>query len=74
MCGTATAYQLATSASPITPRNFAAARAIGGAPAPHSAGSSESITLPAGTDRYVAVRAVDAQGNIGLPAVVETGH
>jgi hypothetical protein len=73
LCGTADHYQLATSDSPITPENFASAQPIANPPAPQAAGTPESITLPAGTQRYVAVRAVDGQGNIGLPASVDTG-
>jgi hypothetical protein len=72
LCGRADHYQLATSASPITPENFASAQPIANPPAPQIAGTPESITLPAGTQRYVAVRAVDGQGNIGLPASVDT--
>ena len=73
LCGTAHAYQVVTSDSPITPQNFGAATALGGAPAPANAGARQSFTLPAGTRRYVAIRAVDAAGNLGLPAVVTRG-
>jgi hypothetical protein len=44
---------------------------VSGAPAPAAAGSGQSLTLPAGVQRYVAIRAVDEQGNIGLPAMTE---
>jgi len=74
MCGTATGYQIATSNSPITPESFAAARRLGSAPRPSAAGSQQSFTLPTGTQRYVAIRAVDASGNVGLPAVINTGN
>jgi hypothetical protein len=40
-----------------------------GAHAPAAAGTSQSFPLPASTQRYVAIRAVDAAGNIGLDAV-----
>jgi hypothetical protein len=73
LCGTADHYQLATSASPITPESFASAQPIANPPAPQIADTPQSITLPAGTQRYVAVRAIDAQGNIGLPASLDTG-
>jgi Subtilase family len=69
MCGTAAAYEIVTSASPITPQNFAAATPLSGAPVPAAAGTEQSYALPATAKRYVAVRAVDAAGNIGLPAV-----
>jgi hypothetical protein len=44
-----------------------AATTLAGAPAPAAA---QSYTLPAGAQRFVAVRAIDDQGNVGLPAVV----
>jgi hypothetical protein len=69
MCGTATSYQIVTSAKPITAEDFAAATPLSGAPAPAAAGTAQTYTLPAGTPRYVAIRAIDDQGNIGLPAV-----
>jgi hypothetical protein len=71
MCGTASSYQVVTSATPITAENFAAATPIAGAPAPAAAGTTQSFKLPATTKAYVAIRAVDEQGNIGLPAVAE---
>jgi hypothetical protein len=69
MCGTAASYEIVTSASPITPQSFAAAKRLAGAPAPAPAGTTQSYALPVGTQRYIAIRAVDQQGNIGLPAV-----
>jgi Subtilase family len=71
MCGTATSYQVVTSATPITAENFAAATPVSGAPAPAAAGTAQSFKLPAGTKAYVAIRAIDEQGNIGLPAIAE---
>jgi hypothetical protein len=71
LCGTAAGYEVVTSESPITPSSFAAATALSGAPAPATAGTSQSYTLPANVERYVAVRAVDEQGNVGLPALAE---
>jgi hypothetical protein len=73
LCGTASSYQAATSDSPITPQNFVAAQAISGLPAPQPAGTQETVTLPAGIGRYVAIRASDGAGNIGLPLVIDTG-
>jgi hypothetical protein len=71
MCGTATSYQVVTSATPITAENFASATPISGAPAPAVAGTAQSLKLPSNTQAYVAIRAIDEQGNIGLPAVAE---
>src|SRR5439155_24794317 len=69
MCGTAAAYEIVTSASPITPQNFAGATPLSGAPTPAAAGTTQSYALPSSAKRYVAIRALDATGNIGLPAV-----
>ena len=71
MCGTAASYQIVTSSKPITAENFAHAKTLGGAPAPAAAGTRQSYTLPASTERYVAIRAIGEQENIGLPAAVE---
>ena len=70
MCGTATRYQLVTSANPITPHSFSSAQPLGGAPAPAAPGTQQHFTLPVGAQRYVAIRAVSATGNVGLPAVI----
>jgi hypothetical protein len=71
-CGTATAYEIVTSASPIGPAEFGSATPLAGAPAPSQAGSDESFALPS-HQRYVAVRAVDEAGNVGFPAQLDTG-
>ena len=71
LCGTARSYQVVTSSVPITPQSFAAATPLAGAPVPATAGSRQTFTLPAGTKAYVAIRAVDEAGNVGLPAVVK---
>ncbi len=69
MCGTAARYDLVTSNKPITPESFSAAKPLTGAPAPAAAGARQSITLPRDAERYVAIRAVNAAGNVSLPAV-----
>jgi hypothetical protein len=69
MCGTAASYEIVTSASPITPQNFAGATPLAGAPTPAAAGTTQTYQLPSARQRYVAIRAVDAAGNVGLPAV-----
>ena len=71
-CGTADRYEIATSANPITPQNFAAATALSGEPTPQAAGATETYTLPA-HQRYVGIRAVDEAGNVGWTANVDTG-
>jgi len=72
MCGTAASYQIVTSSKPITPENFARAKPLGGAPPPAPAGTRQSYTLPAARERYVAIRAIGEQQNIGLPAATES--
>jgi hypothetical protein len=69
MCGTAASYEIVTSANPITPQNFAAATPLSGAPTPAAAGTTQTYALPSAVQRHLAIRAVDEQGNIGLPAV-----
>ncbi len=65
-CGTAASYQLFTSTSPITQGNVAQSRRIAVTMVPHLAGTRETITIPAAQDRgHLAIRAVDAAGNIG---------
>ncbi|HKG36596.1 MAG TPA: hypothetical protein VKA89_09185, partial [Solirubrobacterales bacterium] len=73
LCGTPAAYQLATSPRPIDESNFAGARRLGGAPEPAAAGSRVSFEIPAGADRYVAIRARDEQGNVGRVVLVDRG-
>jgi len=71
MCGTADAYEIVTSADPIDESSFGDAAPLPGAPAPGAAGSAESYEVPAGAERYVAVRAVDEQGNVGRAASLD---
>jgi hypothetical protein len=70
LCGRAAHYQVVTSSAPITPQNFDGAMSLTGAPIPGRAGSRQSFTLPASVEHYVAIRAQDSAGNVGLPAVV----
>jgi hypothetical protein len=69
MCGAASSYEVVTSASRITAQNFAGATPLSGAPTPGPAGTNQTYTLPTGARRFVAIRAIDAQGNVGLPAI-----
>ena len=73
-CGRATSYQIRTSARPISPSSFASARrlVLTRVLKPAAAGAVQRFTLPKRTERYVAIRAVDEQGNLGLPAVMDT--
>jgi hypothetical protein len=75
LCGRAARYEVRTSSAPIDGDGFddATAVAIPG-DQPLDAGESESIQLPAAAlDRYVAVRAVDEQDNVGRLALVDRG-
>jgi len=70
-CGTATAYEVVTSDSPIGPEDFDAATPLAGAPSPGPAGSAESFAAPSHS-RYISVRAVDEAGNVGPPVQVDS--
>src|SRR5207248_1505744 len=76
MCGTATKFEIRTSNSPVDESNFGSATDLTSsqlpAPEPGAAGTSENFHLPAATQRYVAVRAVDDQGNVGRVASIDT--
>jgi hypothetical protein len=71
LCGTADHYEVVQSNSAVTGANFADATPVPGAPAPVAPGVSQSMDLPAAHDKFVAIRAVDEQGNVGPPASVE---
>ncbi|MFL5331811.1 MAG: hypothetical protein ACJ8H8_01225, partial [Geminicoccaceae bacterium] len=73
LCGTATSYQLATSKRPIDESNFKAATLLAGAPAPAAPGTKQSFAVPRGAKRYLAIRAVDDQGNVGRVASIDLG-
>jgi hypothetical protein len=73
LCGTADHYQVVTSANPITASSFGKAPKLSGAPHPAAAGATQTYTIPAAAKRYVAIRAVDDQGNVGRPAVIDLG-
>ena len=51
--------------------NFDSATPLSGAPAPAAAGTQQSYSIPPSAQHYVAIRAIDEQGNIGLPASAE---
>jgi hypothetical protein len=74
LCGTADRYELVTSNDPIEGGDFDDAEALPGAPQPEPAGTEQSFELPAGTQAFLALRAVDEQGNPGRPVVFRTGY
>jgi hypothetical protein len=73
MCGKPQKYEIVTAKSKITPANFAKATPLQDAPEPAAAGTRQSYSLPSTAKRYVAIRAVGEQGNVGLPVVLRTG-
>ncbi|MBJ7610114.1 MAG: hypothetical protein JF887_11890 [Candidatus Dormibacteraeota bacterium] len=65
-CGTAAAYQLFTSSSPIVQDNIGQATRIDVTQPPGAAGTKQSLTIAASQNQgYLAIRAVDKAGNIG---------
>jgi hypothetical protein len=71
LCGTADHYEVVQSNSPITGANFSSGDPVSGAPAPAAPGTPQSMSLPPVHDRFIGIRAVDEQGNVGPPATVE---
>src|SRR4029079_16155475 len=67
-------YEVVTSNEPIDGDNFEQAEPLAGAPQPEAAGSEQSYDLPPGARAFVAIRAVDDQGNVGRPVIVTTGY
>ena len=70
LCGRARRYEVVTSAKPISARSFAAAQPLSTSVRPGDPGAEDVLALTGRIRRYVAVRAVDEQGNVGLPTVV----
>ena len=63
-----------TSPHPIKVASFGSADRVAVTETPQEAGSVETLSLDSSLSRYVAVRAVDEQGNPGRPAVVDRGE
>jgi hypothetical protein len=71
MVGRAVAYQIRTSARPITPGNFGSVPAVKGAPKPAPAGRTQKFTVSVPKRaRFLAVRAYDRAGNLGDEVMV----
>jgi hypothetical protein len=73
LCGTAKRYQVVTSSRRVHPADFGGGQRLAGAPAPEEPGSSQEYSIPGRAQRFVAIRAVDEQGNVGRPLVVDLG-
>jgi hypothetical protein len=72
MCGQVTKYQVATSSAPITGADFDGVVGVDGDKTADP-GADQSVALPAVLKRFVAVRAIDDQGNVGRPVVLDRG-
>jgi hypothetical protein len=70
LCGTVDHYEVVTSDAPISGGDFGGAVSLK-PPAPAAAGQSQTLNLAFALRRYVAVRAIDDQGNAGRAAVVD---
>jgi hypothetical protein len=73
LCGTAAKYELVTSSNPITNANFNAATLLTGTPAPAGSGTQQTFEIPDGALRYLAIRAVDEQNNVGPSSPLDRG-
>jgi hypothetical protein len=73
MCGQVTRYQVATSGRRITAENFARAKRLQVTWKTVAPDADEFLHIPRAARKFVAVRAVDSAGNVGLPAVVKVG-
>jgi Ca2+-binding RTX toxin-like protein len=73
LCGTIDHYEAVTSGSPITAQNFDSKDPLDGEPTPVDPGQSQTYDLPGDVKRFVAIRAVDEQGNVGRIVVVDRG-
>ena len=71
LCGTADHYEMATSSAPISESDFSTAKQLTGAPDPTAPGTVQKLAVPKGSEGYVAIRAVDDQGNVGRVASVK---
>jgi hypothetical protein len=73
LCGHAARWEIVTSENPIDESNFDQADELEGAPAPAAPGADQTLEIPDGARRYIAIRAVDQQGNVGRAAALDRG-
>ncbi len=73
LCGKVDHYEIVDSNSPIDESNFDAAGRLNPPPSPRAPGAAQNFGLPGSVRRYVAVRAVDEQGNIGRVVMIDLG-
>jgi hypothetical protein len=72
LCGRVDRFQLATADAKIDPSSFGGAKRLprSSAPAPKRPGGLIRFDVPAGSKRFIAIRAVDEQGNVSRPVSV----
>jgi hypothetical protein len=70
LCGSADHYEVVQSDDQITGSNFSSQDPVTGAPAPASPGTTQTLTLPSPRKTFIAIRAVDEQGNVGPVATI----
>ncbi len=71
LCGTADHYELVTAKQKIDESSFADAKPLQGAPQPKPPGFVHSLAIPDRSKGWIAIRAVDEQGNVGRVASVK---
>ena len=73
LCGKVDHYEVATSRRLITETSFDRTQDLPHAAASAQPGEAETYTPPAEAWRYVAIRAVDEQGNVGRAVSIQVG-
>jgi hypothetical protein len=71
LCGIVDHYEMATAKQSIDEGSFADAKPLGGVPKPKAAGAKQKLDVPAKSKGWIALRAVDEQGNVGRVATVK---
>jgi hypothetical protein len=70
LCGKAKSYEAVTSDAPIAP-DFSGATSIPAPAGGAAPGTVQKLAIPATAGRFVALRAVDEQGNVGRAVVLD---
>jgi RTX calcium-binding nonapeptide repeat (4 copies) len=71
LCGKVDHYEMATAGKRIDEAGFADAKPLKGAPKPKAPGAKQKLDVPAKSKGWIAIRAVDEQGNVGRVAAVK---
>ncbi len=70
LCGTVDQYELATAKRPIDEASFADAKPLRAIRRSQAPGIGQTLKVPDGSRGWIAIRAVDEQGNVGRVAAV----